>query len=239
MDAHKGFDKARAYLSTQMRKTSAREERSTHSAVFVTISRESGSGGLVVAEHLVEMLNERGAGEPEIRWAVFDKNLLEKVIGDNELPESYMDQMEERVLPAIQTAVNELLSVHPSVSRLVALTSRTVLHVATMGNAVLVGRAAHVLTQSLSAGLHVRLTGPPAQRLRFLMDHHSLEREAATIRMNEEDEGRRYYVKKHFNRDVDDPLLYDFVLNTDRLGHRAAAELIAQAVEIRARYATT
>jgi cytidylate kinase len=69
------------------------------------------------------------------------------------------------------------------------------------------------------------------------MERHGLARETAARRMAEEDEGRRYYVKKHFYRDVDDPLLYDLVLNTDRLGHRAAAELIAQAVEIKVRNA--
>ena len=237
MDATTALDKARAYLAAQMQSAGVRKRQSTRRAVFVTISRESGAGGLVVAEHLVEMLNERGLGEPGVSWTVFDKNLLEKVIEDNDLPESYMDQMEEKVLPAIQTAVSEMLSVHPSVSRLVAMTSRTVLHVASMGNAVIVGRAAHVLTQSLSNGLRVRLTGSPARRLQFLMDHYSIEREEAARRMNDEDEGRRFYVKKHFNKDVDDVLLYDIVLNTDRLGHRAAAELIAEAVAIGTRFA--
>lgn len=239
MDTTAALDKARAYLSAQMRNARAQQAHSARPAMFVTISRESGAGGLVVAKHLVEILNERGLGEPEIPWAVFEKNLLEKVIEDNELPESYMDQMEERVQPSLQTAVSELLSVHPSISRLVALTSRTLLHVATMGNAVLVGRGANVLTQSLPGGLHVRLTGRPAQRLQFLMDRHSLDREAAKQRMDEEDDGRRFYVKKHFNRDVADPLLYDMVLNTDRLGHQASAELIAQALEVKIRLAST
>lgn len=237
MDAATALDKARAYLATQMREESARKRLSDKAPVFVTISRESGAGGLVVAEHLADLLNERGLGAPGIPWTVFEKNLLEKVIEENELPESYMDQMEEKVLPALQTSVSELLSVHPSISRLVAMTSRTVVHVATMGNAVLVGRAANVLTESLPIGLHVRLTGPPERRLQFLMQHYSLEQQEAKRRMHEEDEGRRYYVKRHFYRDVDDPLLYDMVINTDRTGHLNAAEVMAQALELKIRAA--
>jgi len=232
MDTTTSINKARAYLSAQMQGVQARKEPSDHRVAFVTISRESGAGGLIVAEHLAELLNERGVGA-DVPWAVFEKNLLEKVVEENELPESYMDQMEEKVLPAIQTAVSEMLAVHPSISRLAAMTSRTVLHVASMGNAVLVGRGANVLTENLLVGLHVRLIAPPDRRLRFLMDHHSLSRADAARMMEEEDEGRRYYVKKHFNRDVDDPTQYDLVLNTDRLSHHATAEVIAQTLDIK------
>jgi cytidylate kinase len=235
MDTTAVINKARAYLSTQMQAAQSRHEQSAPPAVFVTISRESGAGGLAVAEHLAEKLTERGVGTPGVPWAVFEKNLLEKVIEDNELPESYMDQMEEKVLPAVQTAVSELLAVHPSISRLVAMTSRTVLHLATMGNSILVGRGANVLTKALSVGLHVRLIAPTDRRLEFLMDRYSLSREDAASRMEEEDEGRGYYVKKHFNRDVDDPLLYDLVLNTHRLGHEASAEVITHALETKVR----
>jgi cytidylate kinase len=235
MDSTTSINKARAYLSTQMQGVRARKEPSDHRVAFVTISRESGAGGLIVAEHLAELLNERGVGAADVPWAVFEKNLLEKVIEENELPESYMDQMEEKVLPAIQTTVSELLAVHPSISRLVAMTSRTVMHVATMGNVVLVGRGGNVLTQDMSVGLHVRLIAPPDRRLHFLMDRFSLNRTEAGRMMQEEDEGRRDYVKRHFSKDVDDPLLYDLVLNTDRVGYTAAAELIAQAMETKVR----
>ena len=109
------------------------------------------------------------------------------------------------------------------------------LHVATMGNAVLVGRGANVLTESLTVGLHVRLIAPRDRRLQTLMDRHSLNRDEAARRMKEDDEGRRYYVKKHFNRNVDDPVVYDLVLNTDRLGYSAVSDLIAQALEAKVR----
>jgi len=232
MDIGRSLETARAYLAAQMVEAKTRAQREAEpAALFVTISRQSGAGGLVVAERLAQILNQRGFACPRTPWVVFDKNLLQRVIEENRLPESYMDQMEEKVLPRFQTVVNEMLSVHPAVSRLVAHTSRTILHLATMGSSVLVGRGANLLAAGLPGGLHVRLVGSPGRRLQFLIDHYGLTREEASRRMTDEDEGRSFYVKKHFNRDVDDPLLYHLVLSTDLLGHDGAASLIAAALE--------
>jgi len=233
MDPARSLGKVKGYLVTQMRETEAREGGEAAPSFFVTISRQSGAGGRLVAEHLVEILDQRGFGSPRTPWVVLDKNLIEQVIAENDLPESYMDHIEEKVRPGLQTVVNELLSVHPAISRLVAMTSRTILHLATMGNAVLVGRAATVVASGLSGGLHVRLVGSPGRRLQLLMDYYELSREQASRRMAEEDEGRRFYLKKHFSKDVDDPLLYDLVLNTDTVEHQAAARTIAAALEIK------
>ena len=41
-------------------------------------------------------------------------------------------------------------------------------------------------------------------------------------------------MKKYFKADVDDPLLYDLTINTDRISHDQAARLIADAVLNRA-----
>ena len=40
---------------------------------------------------------------------------------------------------------------------------------------------------------------------------------------------RRRYLRRYFDADIDDPLLYDLVINTGRLGFARTAELIAQA----------
>jgi cytidylate kinase len=37
-------------------------------------------------------------------------------------------------------------------------------------------------------------------------------------------------LKEHYEKDIDDPLLYDLVLNTDRMPYEEAARLIGDAV---------
>ena len=45
-----------------------------------------------------------------------------------------------------------------------------------------------------------------------------------------EDQGRARYLKKYFNADIDDPLLYHMIINTGQMDYHAAAKLIGEAV---------
>jgi len=47
--------------------------------------------------------------------------------------------------------------------------------------------------------------------------------------IKETDHARRRYLRRYFDADPNDPLLYDLVLNTGRLGFVRTTELIAQA----------
>ena len=86
-----------------------------------------------------------------------------------------------------------------------------------MGRIVFVGRASHLLTQSLPGGFHVRLVAGKETRIRRLMElQHVGEGEARSI-IERTDLGRRRFVKSHFGRDIDDPHTYDLVINTDRI----------------------
>ena len=45
-----------------------------------------------------------------------------------------------------------------------------------------------------------------------------------------EDRGRERYLKKYFNADINDPLLYHLIINTGLVGYDDAAKLIGDAV---------
>ena len=46
----------------------------------------------------------------------------------------------------------------------------------------------------------------------------------------DQDAGRRRYVKTNFDQDIEDPLLYDAVLNTSSLGFERTADILASLV---------
>lgn len=199
--------------------------------LFVTLSRQSGAGGTTVAEHLADLLNAEQGGKG-VPWTVFDKNLVRAVLEEHGLPDSFYKHIKEDAAPEIETIVKELFGA-VSGRGLVAKTSRTILHLATIGNAILVGRAAHVVTRKLRGGLHVRLVGSPKVRLRQVMRFYKLGEEQAREVMRRNDQGRRNYLKKYFQKDLADPVLYDLVINTDHLAHLDAAKLIRRALELR------
>jgi cytidylate kinase len=197
---------------------------------FVTISRQAGAGGSTVSELLVAWLGSRtNSGE----WTVFDKALAEKVAEDNALPRRITAYLTEAKRNFIESTVEELLGLHPPIETLVEQTARTILNLAQMGNVILIGRAANLITAKLPQGFHVRLIGSVEKRTIQLANLHGLTFREATQMMKLLDQGRRAYAKNYYHADLENPMHYHMVINTDLVSFNRAAEIIGQEVMIR------
>ena len=49
--------------------------------------------------------------------------------------------------------------------------------------------------------------------------------------LKREDHARRSYLKQHFHCSIDDPYLYDLVINTDRISDDAVVDLIVSTLQ--------
>jgi hypothetical protein len=195
----------------------------------ITISRQTGAGAKPVCEKLIQIIDSYS--EPEgISWAFFDKNLIEKVLKDHKLPKQILEFMHEEKYKHVNSAVYELLGLKPSEWTLIHRTTDTILQLARMGNVVIVGRGANIITSKLKNSFHVRLVASIEKRVEHMMTLLGLNEKEALNHIKKEDENRKKYIKSYFNADFDDPLLYHLVLNTDLLTHDGAANLIAEAV---------
>lgn len=223
------FAKYRSYFLSQ--KDRPRLAGPAHTP-FVTLSRQAGAGAETVARLLAEKLNA-GAPADAAPWTVFDKNLLAKVLEDQSLPQELAEHIREDKDTTVQALVGELLGLHPSMWTLFHHTSDTILKLARIGRCIIVGRGGNIITAKLKGGIHVRLIGPESVRLAHLKSHFQLDDKAAAQYLHEHDEGRRRYVKTNFDRDIDDPLLYDAVLNTGLLGFQATADTLAAMLQAR------
>jgi cytidylate kinase len=182
-----------------------------------------------VAEELVARLEaQAGPGSPP--WTIFDHNLVERVLKDHELPERLAKFMPEDRASGIADTMDELFGVHASASALVRKTADTILHLAELGNVVLIGRGANIVTRKLDYAFHVRLVGSVRRRVHYVEGYLHLSPQAAAEYVRREDLGRKRYVKKYYAMDIDDPLLYHLVINTDRVSYQKAARMIAEAV---------
>jgi cytidylate kinase len=195
----------------------------------VTISRASGSGGHVVARRLAELLQAQTPRDA-CPWTVFDRQLVDKAIEEQHLPKHWERFMPEDRISEISDIMDELFGLHPSSWTLVRKVSDTMLHLAELGNVILIGRAANIVTSKLDYVFHVRLVGPLAKRVAYIQELEHLSLKAAKEFVRKEDAARRRYVKKYFGKDIEDPLLYHLVINTDLVSYEEAARLIAEAV---------
>ncbi len=195
----------------------------------ITISRQSGSGAHAVAEKLVEFLQAR-APEGACPWTVFDRNLVEKVLEDHHLPGSLAKFMPEDRISGISDTMDELFGLHPPSMTLVRQSAETVLHLAELGNVILIGRGAAVITRNLDYVFHVRLVASMEKRIEYIRHLHHMTEAAARKLIKQEDVGRRRYLRKYFGKDIEDPTLYHLTINTDFVPYEEAAQIITDAV---------
>ncbi len=197
----------------------------------VTISRQEGAGGLTVASYLSEYLQANTASHEE--WTVFSHHLVTKVLDDHKQKKHVADFMKEDHKGTITDALEEFLGLHPSTWTLVEQTNATILRLAQIGNVILIGRGANVVTGELKTAFHVHLVGSLEKRIEQAEKAFNLERKAAIQYIKKKDEARKRYVKDNFDRDINDPLLYHIVINTDMVTHEEAARLIGNEVMVR------
>jgi cytidylate kinase len=95
---------------------------------------------------------------------------------------------------------------------------------------ILIGRGGSVITAKLPHVLHVRLVAPLDGRVEYAHQSYNMSKAAARKFCLNEDLGRKRYLKKYFNADVDDPLLYHMIVNTGLVNYDEAARLMGDAV---------
>jgi cytidylate kinase len=180
----------------------------------ITISRQYGSLGNVVATALAERLGYRvvmrelinqsalQAGAPSVALAIIDELGL---LGITPTQEEYLAYSR-----AMQTVMEDL---------------------AAAGNVIIVGRAGQVVLRDHPGVLHVRLIAPLELRAQRLAQRHNISVHAAHAQAVASDRNRRTYLKRFYNIDWNDSLLYDLVINTAHLGATEACDLVYHAAQ--------
>jgi cytidylate kinase len=231
MNTQYGLERCRTFINANLQ-SAAKPAATGQGSVqrrTVTISRQTGSGAHAVAEKLAACLQALSPAHA-CPWTVFDRNLVEKVLEDHNLPQRLAQFMPEDRVTEIADTMDELFGLHPPSWTLVRQTSDTILRLAEMGNVILIGRGATILTRKLDYVFHVRLVGSLEKRVQHVQELQHLGREAALDIIRREDRGRKRYMKQYFETDIEDPLLYHLTINTDLVPYEEAARIIADAM---------
>jgi cytidylate kinase len=195
----------------------------------VTISRQAACGAVIVAEKLAHYLQHHSSGDA-CPWTVFDRNLIDTVLEDHNLPTRLARFLPEDRVSQLEDIVADVFQVHPPAETIVQQTTETILKLAGLGNVILIGRGGTMITAGLPHVLHVRLVAPLEKRIEHAHQFYNLTRNEAHKFCLSQDRARERYLKKYFNADINDPLLYHLTINTGLVGYEAAAKLIGDAV---------
>ena len=218
------YEKCRIYIESHD-KSSLKKPRFP----CINISRQTGTRADIIGHKLVEILN-RYSYDDQTEWTYFDKNLIEKVVADHNLPAILARYMDEDKVHNLKNMVNEILG-NPSGWTFVRQMSETILQIARFGKAVIIGRGGNVIAARLPNVFNVRLVAPIEKRTKQAQEAYDLSSYHDALEfVKREDASRKNYLKTYFLKDIEDPLLYHMVLNTSALGYDETAELIAGSV---------
>jgi cytidylate kinase len=107
-----------------------------------------------------------------------------------------------------------------------------ILEMAGGDNVVLAGLASAIVLRPVTHVLRVRANAPERIRADRVEQQQGLTREAALDHVRQTDHERAARVKFLYNVSVDDPFLYDVVVNTERLTADDGARLLQEAVQL-------
>ncbi|MDQ7826392.1 MAG: cytidylate kinase-like family protein [Candidatus Eremiobacteraeota bacterium] len=182
----------------------------------VTVSRQMGTGGVSIAEFVAKKLNFR----------LFDREIIEFIAERADIRKSAVETIDEGVHSIVEEYLHSFMGKEGfSASEYLRHLTEVILVTAGHGKTVIIGRGAHLLIKNRPL-LRVRIVCPLATRIRSLA-----ERENHTLKKSEEiikkrDVERASFIKKNFQRDIDDATSYDLVVNTDKIAFEQAADII-------------
>ncbi len=181
---------------------------------IISICRGTMSGGAAMAECLAEHLHYPLVAREIVQEAASDLGVSEADLsrGMERTPRLWNRQSSERRLyiAAVQAALAE--------------------HVAG-GDLIYHGRSGQVLLAGLPGVLKVRLIAPMDIRLRSLMESEGMDVTSAEEYIRHVDTVRARWVKMMYGKDVEDPGLYNMVINLKTLSIPAACSIVTKAAE--------
>jgi hypothetical protein len=196
----------------------------------ITISRAAGARGNSIADALVKRLESDKTIPGQRPWTLFNQNLIQHVIEEHKLPEKTEDYFPEDKPDEISSFVAEVLGLHRGVYNTMVKTAETIRRIAKAGNAVIVGRGGNLITSDLPDALHIRLVGSEPFRIRHYSKHFGLTETKAASEIERLDRARKRFIKSHFDKNIDDAVQYDLVLNTDSFTNEQAVDLLVSAL---------
>jgi cytidylate kinase len=190
-------------------------------AFTIAFSRETGSGGLLVAREVGKRLN----------WPVYDHELLEHLAKELHVDVDRLEAVDERPGSWLVESLNAFAAVSTVTEvtyfrRLLNL----LLTLGARGECIIVGRGAPFVLP-VETTLRVRLLASRPDRIALIGRERGLNPTEAARYVETTDRERFRFIKDHYHKDPTDSQLYDLVLNASRFSVEECAEIIIAALQ--------
>lgn len=187
---------------------------------IVTVSREPGSGGRIIAGRLAEKLG----------IDIFHKEVIHQIAISADVSETVLETLDERGLNTLEHWIASLVHErHLWPDRYLQHLMKVIGTIGNHGRAVIVGRGANFVLPP-EKRFAVRIVAPQTWRIENVAREFNISPEEAKRRVFRTESDRRAFIRKYFNADIADPTNYDLVINTNTLKLEDAVNVISAAL---------
>lgn len=201
---------------------------------MLTVNREFGSGGGLVAERIARKLG----------WKLLDRDIIDAIAyaahvdarlvqGYDERVQGWLSRINQQAMRSAALAAGITLDDQHvfDAEETVKLSQKIIEEAYSQGNCVVVGRGSQCVLQNKPDVFHVFVYAPWKERLRRL--HERLDKGVdAEKRMRAVDEERARYLQQFFGKCWTNPHLYDLMLSSAP-GEEWTAEIILNTMQSR------
>lgn len=180
---------------------------------IITISRQMGSGGIPITQQVAE----------ELGYSLIDGDAIREVASDYDLTDEALQQIDEKP-PAFVENLDRQIELNMNRIQLIVLEN------ALKGNVIIYGRGGQDLLPGIQSVLRVRVIAPFEERVERWSEREWIDPDLARSLVRKSDQQRAGFIKYYFDREWENPIHYDLIINTSRISNDTAVKLIKDSI---------
>jgi len=186
----------------------------------VTVSREPGSGGNLVARGLSEKLG----------LDLFHQEVIHEMANSAKVSARFVQTLDEKAMNVLDEWIAALVDDrHLWPDQYLQHLMKVIGTIGEHGSAVMVGRGANFIVPP-EKRMRVRVMAPMDFRIKHVATAYKVSIKVAKRRVVRTESDRRAFIRKYFNADIDDSANYDLIINTSTIGIDQAVDSIIGAL---------
>ncbi len=189
----------------------------------ITISRQPGS----IVNELVQRLSK------ELKLDIIDSKIIHEVAESVQMSEKVVSHLDEKTRNVLDNWI-----VYLKATRFL-LTDKYVYHLTKVigaageqGGAIIIGRGANLILPP-DETLRVRFIAPMETKVRHMVQEFNITEEDAKQRIVLKEAERRDSLRRYFKVNIEDPINYDLIINTEFLGVENIIGVIKSALKFK------
>ena len=194
------------------------------SQLIISVGREFGSGGRVIAEELAKRFN----------IPIYDRHLITDIAEKTGLTPEEIEKYNENPKPHI--IARSVRGYSNSIEDNIAEMQFDIINkkAADGESFVVVGRCSETKLKSYPALVSLFVLGDMSEKVKRVMEVYSLSEEEAQHLINKKDKKRKRYHNYHCSGHWGDSRLYDLSINSSRLGIKGTVDMLEEYIKARA-----